>query len=207
MPQASGINVTPAVAMTFSAVFAAHKILSESTAMLPLFLMRRTSSGKSPATDQSLYGVLHDVANPEMDAYLVRETMTASMVGRGFAVGIVDYDTDGAITALWPVPPGRAEPSAGCREEPDLQDHHAGWSDENLPQMADPAPARHEPGWYQFLFADHLAAPGYRPGPSRRDIRRQLLWQRSSSPGSLAEAERETGAQRGICPAPDQLLE
>jgi HK97 family phage portal protein len=111
MPQASGINVTPAVAMTFSAVFAAHKILAESTAMLPLFLMRRTSSGKSPATDQSLYGVLHDVANPEMDAYLVRETMTSSMVGRGFAIGIVDYDTDGAITALWPVPPGRAEPA------------------------------------------------------------------------------------------------
>ena len=103
----SGITVTPSTAITFSAVFAAHKILAESVAMLPLFLMRRTASGKSPATDMSLYGVLHDVANPEMDAYLVRETMTASMVGRGFAIGIIDYDVDGNITALWPVPPSR----------------------------------------------------------------------------------------------------
>lgn len=106
---ASGINVTPSVAMTFSAVFAAHKILAESVAMLPLFVMRRTGDGKKPATDKRLYGVLHDIANPEMDAYLVRETMTNIMVGRGRAVAILDYANDGQISAMWPVPPERVQ--------------------------------------------------------------------------------------------------
>jgi phage portal protein BeeE len=37
----AGVAVTPEKALTFSAVFAAHKILAESTAMLPLFLLKR----------------------------------------------------------------------------------------------------------------------------------------------------------------------
>jgi HK97 family phage portal protein len=101
----AGVSVTPETAMTFSAVFAAHKILAESTAMLPLFLFKRMERGKKPATNHPLYGILHDVANPEMDAYLVRETMTAHMASWGRAHAIIDYDENGQIKALWPVPP------------------------------------------------------------------------------------------------------
>jgi HK97 family phage portal protein len=104
----SGITVTPDKAMTFSAVYAAHKILAESTAMLPLFLLKRLKPrGKEQATSHSLYGVLHDVANPEMDAYLVRETMTAHLVGWGKAFAKIDYDIDGQVSALWPIHPAR----------------------------------------------------------------------------------------------------
>lgn len=103
----SGVNVTPETAMTFSAVFAAHKILAESTAMLPLFLLKRTKSGKEPATEKRLYHVLHDVANEEMDAYLLRETMTAHLAGWGRAHAKIDYNANGEITALWPIPPRR----------------------------------------------------------------------------------------------------
>lgn len=103
----SGVSVTPETAMTFSAVFAAHKILAESTAMLPLFLLKRTKGGKEPATDKRLFSVLHDVANPEMDAYLVRETMTAHLAGWGRAHAKIDYNANGEITALWPIHPKR----------------------------------------------------------------------------------------------------
>ncbi|MBI5933265.1 MAG: phage portal protein [Chloroflexi bacterium] len=101
----AGVNVDPETAMNFSAVFLAHKILGESTAMLPLFLLRRMKDGKEPAREHPLFGILHDVANPEMDAYLVRETLTTHMAGWGRAHAKVDYDADGRITAIWPIPP------------------------------------------------------------------------------------------------------
>lgn len=106
---AAGVSVTPETAMTFSAVFAAHKILSESTAMLPLFLLKKLERGKIPATNKRLYSVLHDVANPEMDAYLVRETMTSHLASWGRAHAKLDYNADGEITAMWPIPPQRVE--------------------------------------------------------------------------------------------------
>lgn len=104
----AGVNVTPETALTFSAVFAAHKILAESTAMLPLFLLKRLAGGgKEPATQKRLYSVLHDVANPEMDAYLVRETMTAHLASWGRAHAKIDYDANGDVVALWPIHPKR----------------------------------------------------------------------------------------------------
>lgn len=104
----SGVTVTPETAMNFSAVFAAHKILAESKAMLPLQLYRRLKPrGKETATKHPLYNVLHDVANPEMDAYIVNEVITGNAVGRGSGYAKIDYDADGKITALWPIPSGR----------------------------------------------------------------------------------------------------
>lgn len=104
----SGVNVTPDTALTFSAVFAAHKILAESTAMLPLFLLKRLKPrGKEHATTHPLYNVLHDAANPEMDSYLVRETMTAHLVGWGRAHAKIDYDENGQVKYLWPIHPSR----------------------------------------------------------------------------------------------------
>lgn len=106
----SGVKVTPETALTFSAVFAAHKILAESTAMLPLFVMRRLKPrGKEPANNHPLYRVLHDVGNPEMDAYIVRETLTSHMVGWGKAFAKIDYDINGQVDALWPIHPARVE--------------------------------------------------------------------------------------------------
>lgn len=104
----AGINVTPETAMNFSAVFAAHKILAESKAMLPLMLFERLQPrGKAPAKKHPLYPILHDVANKEMDSYLVSEVLTGNLVGRGSSYAKIDYDSRGRITALWPIPTGR----------------------------------------------------------------------------------------------------
>lgn len=108
-PTAAGVSVTADSALTFSAVFAAHKILAESVAMLPLFMLKRTSKGKEPAPEHPLYPILHDVANPEMDAYLVRETLTSHLAGWGRAHAKIDYDARGRITSYWPIHPGRVE--------------------------------------------------------------------------------------------------
>lgn len=104
----AGISVTPETAMNFSAVFAAHKILAESKAMLPMMLFERLQPrGKTPAKKHPLYPILHDVSNPEMDAYLVSEVLTGNLVGRGSSYAKIDYDNSGRITALWPIPTGR----------------------------------------------------------------------------------------------------
>lgn len=104
-PVLSGVTVNADTAMTISAVYLAHKILGESTAMLPLFLLKRLKRGKEPAREHPLFGILHDVANKEMDAYLVRETLTTHLAGWGRAHAKVDYDANGTVTAIWPIPP------------------------------------------------------------------------------------------------------
>lgn len=113
----AGVKVDNDTAMTFSAVFAAHKILSESVAMLPLHLYRRDGDSKQQASDHPLYPILHDIANPDMDAYLVRETLTAHLVGWGRAHAKIDYDANGKIVAYWPIPPSMITPKYNERNQ------------------------------------------------------------------------------------------
>jgi HK97 family phage portal protein len=144
----AGINVTPEIAMTFSAVFAAHKILAESTAMLPLFLLKRLDPrGKEQATKHPLYNVLHDVANPEMDSYLVRETMTNQMVGWGRAYAKIDYDQNGQVKALWPIPSARVT----NRRDKNLQ---------LVFDVAMPDGGKKTYQWYEMYFLRGLSADG-----------------------------------------------
>lgn len=108
---ASGVHITPESALTFSAYFGAIRILAESTAMLPLLIYRRLKPrGKERAYDHPLYSVLHDIANPEMDAYILRETLTAHVAGWGNAYAEIESDSRGNITALWPLRPDIVTP-------------------------------------------------------------------------------------------------
>jgi HK97 family phage portal protein len=105
---AAGITVTPETALRSTAVFACVRLLAETTSCLPLPTFRRLARGKEHARDLSLYGVLHDVANPEMTAQNLRENLVSHVALRGDAWSEIEYNGAGDITALWPLRPDRS---------------------------------------------------------------------------------------------------
>jgi HK97 family phage portal protein len=96
-----GIHINAKNALQTTAVFACVRLLSESIASLPLFLYRKTETGKEKATDNPLYGVLHDVWNPECDSFQGWQAFVANMLvyGRGYAE--VVRNNAGKVVQMW----------------------------------------------------------------------------------------------------------
>tara|TARA_R110002110_G_scaffold128587_1_gene308292 strand:+ start:3174 stop:4382 length:1209 start_codon:yes stop_codon:yes gene_type:complete len=66
----SGIIVSENTAMTYSAVWQACRILSESVAQLPMYIMEKEKNGdKLIRSDHSLYRLIHDEPNPYMTQF------------------------------------------------------------------------------------------------------------------------------------------
>ena len=87
-PSKAGQSVDEKTALRNVAVFACIRVLSETPASLPLFVYRRLKGGgKERAVDHPTYSMLHDMANPEMTAMSLRETVQAHAVswGNGYA--------------------------------------------------------------------------------------------------------------------------
>ena len=81
-------------------------IRSEMLASVGLFVLRRTADGgRERADDQSLYGVLHDLANPQMTAFEAREFLIRSLDLTGNAYARIERDGRGQVTGLYPIPP------------------------------------------------------------------------------------------------------
>jgi HK97 family phage portal protein len=77
---------------------------SELLASVPLFLFRRLpDGGRERADDNSLYGVLHDIANPYQSAFEFRELMVRSLDLFGNHYSRIERNARGQVTALWPL--------------------------------------------------------------------------------------------------------
>jgi len=96
-----GIHINAQNALKVTAVFACVRLLSENIASLPLFLYRKTETGKEKATDLPLYGVLHDAPNPETDSFQFWQAFVANMLvyGRGYAE--IVRNGAGEVVQLW----------------------------------------------------------------------------------------------------------
>lgn len=80
---------------------------SELLASVPLHLFRRTANGgRERADDLPLYGVLHDMANPNLSAFEFRELMIRSLDLTGNAYARIVWNSRGQVTALVPLPGG-----------------------------------------------------------------------------------------------------
>ena len=105
----TGVDVTEDNSLTYSAVYACVKVISEDLASLPLFLYRRNGNTKEKATDQDLYYLLHDAPNPEMTAMQFREALQAHLLLYGNAYAEIQKNLRGQPMALWPLNPTRME--------------------------------------------------------------------------------------------------
>jgi HK97 family phage portal protein len=107
---ASGISVTPEVALTEATVFAACRNLAEDLAALPIGIYRGNPTGIRPAdVDYSspAYGILNRMANPEMTAMSFKETIHGHLALRGDGFAEKEIDQGLRVKALWPLNPAR----------------------------------------------------------------------------------------------------
>lgn len=106
----SGETVTEETALTYSAVWNAHTLISGTVSTLPLHLMQKAGKLKHIADDRSLYRVMHDRWNPYMTAMAGREVMMGHILswGNGYAEKVINGY--GEIVELWPIPPNRVTP-------------------------------------------------------------------------------------------------
>lgn len=105
---ATGRTVTPETALTYSAVWAAVRVLSESVAQLPLILYERLEPrGKRRARGHGLFDLLHDAPNSEMTAYEFREALMGHLCTWGNAYAEIEVDRRGEVIGLWPLRPDR----------------------------------------------------------------------------------------------------
>jgi len=107
---AAGVNVTPHSSLQNTAVFACVRLLAESVGSLPLILYKRLADGgKARATERPLYGLLHDLPNPEMTSIQLRETLQGHLGLWGNAYCEIEYAQGGYVRGLWPLRPDKVQ--------------------------------------------------------------------------------------------------
>ncbi len=109
MPVASGVKVNDDTAMNYSACWRATRLLSETTAGLPLLVHQRVKDKGSPrAPSHPIYGMLKETPNPLMTSFSFRDTLTGHLINRGN--GFANIQRAGATPVhLWPIHPSRIE--------------------------------------------------------------------------------------------------
>lgn len=102
----SGQTVNADTALKSSTVLACVKVLAESIASLPLMLYKRTGNGgKDIADNHSLYFLLHDMPNPDMTSFEIREMLVGHIALRGNSYCFKEMTEGGEIISLWPLHP------------------------------------------------------------------------------------------------------
>lgn len=107
----SGATVNERTALQVTAFLAGVKILAESVASLPLITYQKLEPrGKARAPNHPVYEVLHDIANEEMPAFQLRETIQGHAVNWGNGYAEIQRDGGGRVRGLWPLLPDRTWP-------------------------------------------------------------------------------------------------
>src|SRR4030042_2269232 len=100
IPGVTGKVVNPSTAMQLTTVYACVSLLSETFASLPAILYKRLDHGKERAIEHPLYGVLHDIANPEQTSADFRSMMMAHVLLWGHCYAEISRNGAGAVKAL-----------------------------------------------------------------------------------------------------------
>jgi len=101
---AAGVYVSEESSLRNTAVLACVRILSQSTAMLPLPVYRRLQPrGKERAPDHPLYPLLMEQANPEMTAFELRRWLMQHVLLYGNGYAEIEWSNGGQARALWPL--------------------------------------------------------------------------------------------------------
>lgn len=114
-PTMTGVNVSEDSALSFSAVWACIRIISETLAMLPLHLYRRVPDGRryrrELVSDHPGYRLVQIAPNDEMTPMVFRETVQAHLLGYGNGYALIRRRNDMTPIALDPLLPDRTRPA------------------------------------------------------------------------------------------------
>ncbi len=103
----SGKAVNERTALQQTAVYACVRIIAETIASLPLHFYRYTEEGKEKDYAHPLYRILHDEPNPEMTAFVFRETIVSHLLLWGNAYAQIIRNGKGEIMYLYPLLPDK----------------------------------------------------------------------------------------------------
>lgn len=107
---AAGIDVNPESAMSFSAVYCATKLISESVGSLPLPVYeRQDDGGKTRSYKHPLYKVTQSKPNEIHTSMDFWTTALVHLLFWGNFYCEIDRDPMENVTALWPLPPDRTK--------------------------------------------------------------------------------------------------
>lgn len=103
-----GMSVTEDTALTYSAVWACVRVLSETIAALPWHVYRKTASGREDA-DGGLSWLLDTQPNPEMTAISFREALVAHALLWGNGYAEIVRDAANRVSELYLLTPDRVD--------------------------------------------------------------------------------------------------
>ena len=103
----AGKSVTERTALQTTAVYACVRIISETVASLPLHVYEYTDSGKEKVYEHPLYRLLHDIPNPEMNSFIMREVMMMHLLLWGNSYSQIIRNGKGEVIALYPLLPDK----------------------------------------------------------------------------------------------------
>jgi HK97 family phage portal protein len=95
-----GIYVTDEVALKFAAFYSCVKVVSEDMAKLPIAVIK--SKGESrEKVHNGVWKILNQVPNPESSAFLLKQTLIASMLIYGNGYAYIERNRLGDVIGLW----------------------------------------------------------------------------------------------------------
>lgn len=109
MPK-SGVRVNEQVAMTYSAVWACVRIISEGVAILPWHVQANEGDKRIIKRDHPVDYLLHKQPNLETSSFIFRETITAHALVHGNGYAEIERTRSGDPVALWIITPDRVTP-------------------------------------------------------------------------------------------------
>lgn len=110
-PTSSGVDVNEKSALTFTAVFACVRVLSETMGALDPFVYRRLpDGGKEKLRDHPVYRLIHDEPNEETVPSVFRETLMGHICTWGNGYAEIERTGRGIPAALWNIEPHRVRP-------------------------------------------------------------------------------------------------
>lgn len=112
----AGVPVDEAIAETYSACWAATRLLSGTSAYLPFNLCQRLPNGDQRVCEgETLHSLLHDAPNPEMSSTMWRSMKFAQQINYGNCFSEIERDIQGGVKHLWPIHTTRVT----MREDPE----------------------------------------------------------------------------------------
>ncbi|AKA72335.1 phage portal protein [Clostridium scatologenes] len=104
VPTAENTTIDANTAMSFTAVFACNRVLSETLASCPIFLYEKDSKGnRVQVTDAPEYQLMHYIPNPEMTPGQFKETGMSNMNLGGNFIAQKVFNLHGDLLELRPI--------------------------------------------------------------------------------------------------------
>lgn len=95
-------------------MYACVRIIAETVASLPLHVYEYTDSGKEKVYTHPLYRLLHDIPNPEMNSFVMREVMMSHLLLWGNSYSQIIRNGKGEVLALYPLLPEKMTVERGA---------------------------------------------------------------------------------------------